>query len=489
MSPKTGKHGLESTETDVIVIGVGTSGEDLSLQLLDAGLDVVGIEPSLVGGLCPYWACLPTKMMIRAANSIKEVQRASELAGKADIAANWSLVAERVRGLTGNWDDSGAVTRFQERGGRLVRGYGKLTGPRSVVAGDQSFTARKAVVIATGSRPVMPSVPGLADIEFWTTNDVIRMQELPESIIILGGGASGCELGQVMARFGVDTTIIEAQDRLLAGEEPEASEVIENTFAGEGIKIHTGTGIQKVDLRDGSYVVTLGGGRELTGERLLVATGRRVELSGLGLQTLGIDETSDFLPVDENMKVREIVYGMGDVTGKGFYSHVGLYQSSIIASRILGRDVPPATWHAVPRPVFTDPEVGSVGLTESEALGKGIPVAVATKQIPATFRGAVHGAESGFVKLVVDSKKDILIGATVAGPSGTDILGILNLAVHSRLPMTELRSMIYAFPSFHSTIGETIGAYGRGVTTALDPSYEGHKILDAVAKTVSHHLK
>jgi pyruvate/2-oxoglutarate dehydrogenase complex dihydrolipoamide dehydrogenase (E3) component len=370
-----------------------------------------------------------------------------------------------------------------------VRGYGKLTGPRTVTVGNQNFTARKAVVIATGSRPVMPSVPGLSDTDFWTTHNVIQMEKLPGSMIILGGGASGCELGQVLARFGVGVTIIEARDRLLPGEEPEASETVETAFAGEGIKIHTGTGVQRVDSRNGSFVVTLGGGQEITSERLLVTTGRRVELSGLGLQSVGIDETADFLPVDENMRVRDNIFGMGDVTGKGFYSHVGLYQSAIIASRILGKDHLPASYHAVPRGTFTDPEVGSVGMTEAQALDAGIPVAVALKQIPATFRGAVHGAETGFIKLIAEREKDILIGATVAGPYGVDILGMLNLAVHTRIPVTQLRSMMYAFPSFYSTIGEAVGAYGRGVTTVLDPSYEGSKILDAMVNNIGHHSK
>lgn len=489
MNKTTGNKDVSTAETDVIVIGTGTSGEDLSLQLLDAGLEVVGIEPLLVGGECPYWACLPSKMMIRAANTLMETRRAENFAGATDIAEKWSLVAERIRSFTAGWDDFTAVKRFGERGGRLVRGYGKLTGPRTVVAGNQSFSARKAVVIATGSRPVIPSVPGLAGSGFWTTHDVIKMEKLPESIIILGGGASGCELGQVMARFGAGVTIIEARDRLLPGEETEASEVIESAFIDEGIKLHTGTGVQMVESVNGSFVVTLGGGKKLTAERLLVSAGRRVDLSGLGLQSIGLDETADFLPVDENMRVRDSVFGMGDVTGKGFYSHVGLYQSTIIASQLLGKDHAPASYHAVPRATFTDPEIGSVGMTESQALESGIPVGVALKQIPATFRGAIHGAGKGIIKLVVDSKKEILIGATVAGPAGAEILGMLNLAVHERMPVASLRNMMYAFPSFYSTIGEAAGAYGRGLTTILDPSYEGAALLENLSQTLSGSRK
>ncbi len=474
----------ESGEVDVIVLGVGTSGEDISLQLLDAGLDVVGIEPSLVGGECPYWACLPSKMMIRAANSLKEARQVNSFAGEAKITSNWNVVAKRVGDLTANWNDSGAIKRYEEHGGRVIRGFGKLDGPNTVIADGQTFTAKKAIVIATGSRPLMPPVPGLADTEFWTTHSIMQMKELPDSMIIMGGGASGCELGQVLARFGVDITIIEMRDRLLPDEEPEASEVLENALIDEGIKVHSGTEVQKADFMNGSFSVKLAGGQELNADRLLVTTGRRVELEGLGLESIDIDETSDFLPVDENMQVKGNIYAIGDVTGKGFYSHVGLYQSSIAAAHILGKVHHSASYHAVPCATFTDPEVGRVGLTEAEAIDAGIPVAVIVKQLPLTFRGMVHGVESGMVKLIADRKKDIILGATVAGPYGVEIMGMLNLAIHAQIPISELRSIMYAFPSFYSTIGEAVGAYGRGVTTALDPSYEGIRILDALVHTV-----
>jgi len=196
-------------DVDVVVVGVGTSGEDLSLRLLAAGLDVVGIEASLVGGECPYWACLPSKMMIRGANLLQEARRLDGMAGHADVTPDWSPVAARVRAeATGGWDDSVAVERFGQRGGHLVRGYGKLTGPKTVTVGDHSFTAGRGIVIATGSRPAIPPIPGLADVDYWTTHDVIAAETLPVSIIVLGGGAVGCELGQVLSRFGVKVTAL-----------------------------------------------------------------------------------------------------------------------------------------------------------------------------------------------------------------------------------------------------------------------------------------
>ena len=468
-------------DVDVVVLGVGTCGEDLSLRLLGAGLDVVGIEAALVGGECAYWACLPSKMMIRAASVLQEARRVGGLAGRAEVTPDWDPVAARVRTeATGGWDDSVAVERFEKHGGRLVHGRGKLTGPRTVTVGGESFTARRGVVIATGSKPAVPPIPGLAEVDFWTTHDVIQAEKLPRSMIVLGGGAVGCELGQVLARFGVDVTIVEAGDRLLPAEEPQASEVVEAAFAAEGIHVHTGAAARQVGSRGGSIVITLAGGVEVASERLLVAAGRKVDLGGLGLESAGLDGTAPFIPVDERMRAAPGIWAMGDVTGKAMFTHVALYQSAIVAADILGEDHPPARYDAVPRVTFTDPEVGAVGMTEAGALAAGLDVAVVVKQLPATFRGWLHASGGGMIKLVADRQTGVLVGATAAGPHGGELLGLLSLAVHARLPLAELRSMIYAFPTFYGGIGEALGAYGRGLATVIDPAYRGFEELDAV---------
>jgi len=469
------------TDVDVVVLGVGTSGEDLSLRLLGAGLKVVGIEASLVGGECPYWACLPSKMMIRAANVLQEARRVEGLAGQAEVLPDWGPVAARVRAeATGGWDDSIAVQRYESRGGRLVHGYGRLTGPRTVTVGNESFTARVGVVIATGSKPAIPPIPGLSEVDFWTTHDVIKAEQLPESLVIIGGGTVGCELGQVLSRFGVKVTLVEAAERLLPAEEPEAAAAVDAAFAAEGVHVYTGSAAERVALRDGSIVVTLVGGTELEGERLLIATGRTVDLSGLGLEAAGLDGNARFIQVDERMRAADGIWAMGDVTGKAMFTHVALYQSAIVAADILGEDHPPARYHAVPRVTFTDPEVGTVGLTEAEALAAGIDVLVAVKQLPATFRGWLHVASGGVIKLIADRKTGVLVGASAVGPRGGEMLGMLALAVHAGVPLADLRSMIYAFPTFYGGIGEAVGAYGRGLATVLDPSYEGFNLLDTV---------
>jgi pyruvate/2-oxoglutarate dehydrogenase complex dihydrolipoamide dehydrogenase (E3) component len=472
-------------EFDVIVLGVGTCGEDLSLRLLGAGLSVLGIEASLVGGECAYWACLPSKAIIRAANLLQEARRVAGKSGEVDVTPDWHVVADRVRTeVAGGWDDSGAVKRYTDRGGRLVHGRGKLTGPRSVTVGDETYTARRAIVIATGSRPFIPPIPGLADVAYWTTHDVIQAEPLPKSLVVLGGGAVGCELSQALARFGVDVTIVEAAGRLMAAEEPEASQVVEAAFAAEGIDARTRVAAERVAMRDGAISLQLNSGEEVSAEGLLVATGRTVGLSGVGLETAGIDATERFLPVDERMRAADGVYAMGDVTGKAMFTHVALYQSALIAAEILGEDRPPARYDAVPRVTFTDPEVGAVGLTETQAAEAGIDAAVVVKQTPATFRGWLHGAQHGVIKLVMDCSTATLVGATVAGPHGGDTLSMLSLAVHARIPLTDLRSMIYAFPTFHGGIGEAIGAYGRGLVTVLDPEYEGIALLDEALAAV-----
>lgn len=469
---------------DVIVLGVGTCGEDLSLRLLEAGLKVVGIEPALVGGKCPYWGCLPSKMMIRAANVLQEARRVDGLAGKAEVVPDWGPVAARVRAeATGGWDDSAAVARFESRGGRLIKGHGKLAGPRAVTVGDETITARIGVVIATGSKPSTPPIRGLDEVDYWTTHDMIQAETLPASIIVLGGGAIGCELGQVMARFGVNVTIVEAAERLLPAEEPEASELIAAAFTAEGIQVHTGATVQQVAARDGETVVTLDNGDEVAAERLLVATGRTVDVSGLGLESVRVDPALRSLPVDERMRVADGIWAMGDVTAKGMFTHVALYQSAVVAADILGEDRPAARYDAVPRAVFTDPEVGSVGMTAADAHAAGLDVVVALKQLPATFRGWLH-AGGGVIKLLADRRTGALVGASAVGPHGAEMLGLLSLAVHSRLQMSDLQSMIYAFPKFYGAIGEAVGAYGCGLATVLDPAYKDFQLLDSLGPVV-----
>ncbi len=460
-------------QVDVVVLGMGTGGEDLALQLADAGLGVVGIEAELLGGECAYWACIPSKIMIRAANLLQEARRVEGMAGRAEVMPDWAPVATRIRQeASGNWDDSIAVERFEARGGRFVRGRGTFSGPRTVAVGDQSFTATKAVIIATGSKPLIPPITGLADVDYWTTHDAIKAEELPASMIVLGGGAVGCELGQVFSRFGVAVTIVEGRDRLLPAEEPEASEVLTLALRAEGITVHVGSRAELVETQGAAVSVTLGDGVKLTADRLLVALGREVDLSGLGLEATGLDGAARFIEVDDSLRAGDRIWAMGDVTGKAMFTHVAVYQAAIVVSDILDQSHPPADYRSLPRVTFTDPEVASVGLTEANAREAGLDMAVTVKNVGATFRGWLHGpGNDGVIKLITDRSTGLLVGATSVGPHGGEVLGMLSLAVHAQVPLAVLGSMIYPYPTFHGGVGEALGAYGRGIGDVIDPGY------------------
>ncbi|MGE0139487.1 MAG: NAD(P)/FAD-dependent oxidoreductase [Ilumatobacteraceae bacterium] len=450
-------HDATTHEADVVVLGMGPGGEDVAGRLAEAGLDVVGIEAGLVGGECPYWGCIPSKMMIRAAHLVAEARRLPGVAGSASVEPSWAPVAERIRSqATDNWDDTVAVDRFVGKGGTFVRGRGRLVSGDTVAVGERQFVARRGVVVATGTTAAIPPIPGLSDTPYWTNRDAVEAKELPSSIIVLGGGAIGAELAQVYARFDVTTTIVEAADRLLPLEEPRAGELIGDVFATEGIDVVTGVGATRVD-HGGGFTVTLADGRELTAEQLLVATGRRVDLAAIGADAIGIDPTGRSLPVDERCRVTDGVWGVGDVTGKGAFTHVAMYQARIVASDILGESVTPADYSALPRVTFTDPEVGSVGLTADAARQAGIDVATGTTNVPSTARGWLHAVgNDGFIQLVADRARGVLVGATSVGPSGGEVLGLLALAVHARVPLEELRSMIYAYPTFHRGVEDAL---------------------------------
>lgn len=449
-------------QVDAVVIGMGVGGESVAGQLADAGLSVVGIESKLVGGECPYWGCIPSKMMIRAADMLAEARRIDGMAGHADVVPDWTPVADRIRDeATTDWDDRIAVERFTGKGGRFIRGRGRLTGPGTVEVDGETLEARRAVVIATGTEPAVPPIDGLADTPYWTNREAIEAKTLPESMIVLGGGAIGLELAQAFSRFGVDVTVVEAMDRLLPPEEPESSQLITDAFAGDGIAVRTSARAEAVRHDGEKFTVTLSGGDELTAERLLVSVGRRADLSKLGLDSVGLDSDARALAVDEQMRAAQGIWGVGDVTGHGAFTHVATYQADIAARDILGHPGPPADYRALPRVTFTDPEVGSVGMSEANAREAGINVAVGVAQVPSSARGWIHKAgNEGLIKLVADVDRGVLVGATSAGPTGGEVLSALAVAVHAQVPVETLRHMIYAYPTFHRGIEDALRDLG-----------------------------
>jgi len=448
---------------DVVVIGLGPGGEEVAGRLADAGLDVVGVDERLLGGECPYWGCIPSKIMVRAGNLVAEAHRVPGSAGTCHVHTEWAPVARHVRTATDDWDDKVAVDRLTGRGGRFLRGSGRLTGPDEVTVlhsdGDAETVLRPrlAIVLAIGSRAVAPPIPGLAGTPYWTNHELIEAAELPGSLLVLGGGAIGLELGQALQRMGCAVTVLEAQSRLLGAEEPEAAELLTRLLTTEGVAVHTGTQAAAVSHDGGRFTVVGHRGERFAAERLLVATGRRVELDRLGVSVLGVAADARALPVDDRLRVVGApgVWAVGDATGKGAFTHMAMYQADIAVRAILGQGGRAAEYHAVPRVTFTDPEIGAVGLTEAQARAEGLAVRTGWTDLAASSRGFVHGRGSdGFIKLV--AVDDHLVGATAAGPSGGEVLGLLTLAVQTRTPLADLAATIWAYPTFHRAVGSAL---------------------------------
>jgi pyruvate/2-oxoglutarate dehydrogenase complex dihydrolipoamide dehydrogenase (E3) component len=447
-------------DVDVVVLGLGPGGETAAADLADAGLRVVGIDERLVGGECPYFGCTPSKMMVRAADLLAEAGRVAGMAGRSVVEADWTPVAERIAAeATHDWDDHEAVESLVSRGVTFVRGHGRLSGPRTVTVGGQSFTAGRGVVIATGTRPAVPPIDGLDQTPYWTNRDLVTVKDMPGSIIVIGGGAIGAELCQVFARFGVEVTLLEVADRILAQNEPEASALMTRVFAHEGIQVLAGQTIERIEYADGHFHAVLEATADsdthtVRAEKLLVVTGRTNNLGDIGLESVGLDPDASRLEVDERLKVIEGLWAIGDVTGKGAYTHMANYQAGIVTDAILhGAAGASADYRAVPNVTYTDPEVGSVGMTQRQAEDAGLVVRVGHADLAESPRGWLHKrGNAGFVKVVEDADRQILVGATVAGPMGGELLGLLTLAVHAKVPTAALESMIYAFPTFHETI-------------------------------------
>jgi pyruvate/2-oxoglutarate dehydrogenase complex dihydrolipoamide dehydrogenase (E3) component len=448
---------------DVVVIGMGPGAEFVAEELARAGVSVTAVEERLVGGECPYWGCVPSKMMIRAADLLAAGRRIPGMAGSSVIAADWAPVARRIRDeATDNWDDTVAADRFTGLGGTLLRGHGVITAPGQVRVGDQVLRARRGIVIGTGSAPAIPPLDGLAGTPYWTNHEAIEAEEVPSSLVVLGGGAVGVELAQVFARFGSSVTVIEARGQLLPAEEPESGRLLSEVFRAEGIVVLTGVAARSVGHDGREFTVTLADGTTARGERLLAATGRRSDLAALGVGVLGLDEGAHFLDTDADMLVAPGVWALGDVVGHGAFTHMSMYEGGIILDQLLGRPHHRAEYHAVPRVTFTDPEIGAVGMTEAQARDRlGVAVQTGLAQLPESARGWIHKVGNrGFIKLVVDAERGVVVGATSAGPTGGEVLGLLTLAVHAPVPVARLREMIYAYPTFHRAVEDALRQLG-----------------------------
>jgi pyruvate/2-oxoglutarate dehydrogenase complex dihydrolipoamide dehydrogenase (E3) component len=433
-----------------VVIGMGVGGEEVAGRTAEAGMDVLGIERKLVGGECPYWGCIPSKIMVRAGNALAEAARVGKLAGRASVTPDWSPVARRIRQATADWDDQIAVRRFEKRGGTFLRGHARITGPREVEVDGRRVRARRGLVIATGGQPSAPPIDGLDEVGYWTNREALEAAEVPSSLVVLGAGPVGLELAQAFGRLGARVTLVEVAPHALPAEEPEHGAAMDQVLRAEGMRLHTGVVATAVRAGDLGVAVALSDGTTVEGERLLVATGRRLDLRGLGVDAAGLDPDAPAVATDADLRAGEGIWAVGDVTGKGAFTHVAVYQGRIAAADILGAEHAPADYRAVPRVTFTDPEVASVGLSEAQALQAGLAVRVGVTPMAATARGWIHGvgAEHGVIKLVADADQGVLVGGSAMGPAAGEIAGLLVLAIRQRVPVAALRELIYPYPTF-----------------------------------------
>jgi pyruvate/2-oxoglutarate dehydrogenase complex dihydrolipoamide dehydrogenase (E3) component len=444
-------------EFDVVCLGGGVAGEAIAGGLEGSGISLLVIERELVGGECPYWGCMPSKTLLRSGETLKEAERARTLAAsRVEWELDFPKVSKRVLWMARDLDDTRPAAALQSTGATLVRGSGKLVDQNTVEVGSERYVARKAMVIANGSTASIPPIPGLDSIDYWTNRQATLPRELPISLAVLGGGAIGLELGQAFARFGSKVTIIEAGPRFLGLEEPEAGAGLKPHLEADGIELIAGDPCVGVEKGAAGVVLKMKSGARVTAERLLVATGRRANFEAWEGAALPRTERG-WLKVDTTtLEAMPGVYGTGDVTGIGGFTHLAYYHGQVVARRLRGEDAR-ADHVAVPRVTFTDPEVASVGLSEAAAREQGIDVEIASADPAESARGYIHDFHGGMLKLVGDRKRGVLVGATVMSPRAGEILGELVLAVKVGTPIRALADVIHPFPAFNRVLGAALG--------------------------------
>jgi dihydrolipoamide dehydrogenase len=462
----------EQLDVDVVVIGAGPAGETAAGRIGDGGLSVALVEKELVGGECSYWGCIPSKVLIRpgavlaAARSVPGAAEA--ITGPLDVAA---ALAKRDE-ATSSWHDDGQLPWLDEHHVRLVRGVGRLAGERvvEVAGGDGPATrleARRAVVVATGTRSAMPPIPGLADAAPWNNRDVTAMREVPRRLVALGGGTIGVEMAQAVKRLGADeVTVLEGLDRLLSREEPFAGEEVRAGLEADGIVVVTGAKVVAVErpAAGGPVTVTAEDGRAFVGDELLVAVGRRPATTDLGLDSVGL-APGRAVEVDDRLRATGVagdwLYAVGDVNGGALLTHMGKYQARIAADVILGRDIRDrATARVVPRVTFSDPQVAAVGLTEAQAREAGINVATTrygTSDVPGGYVAGHHGGTSF---LVVDADRRVLVGATFTGPEVQELVHGATIAIIGEVTLDDLWHAVPSFPTVSEVWLHMLEEYG-----------------------------
>ena len=434
---------------DAVVIGSGSGGRGVAGRLADAGMSVAVVEAERVGGECPYWACMPSKALLRP---VEAVGGALRVPGVMAGVQRFGEVVDLRDAVTFGRDDAHKADQLAERGVAVVRGRGRLAGPGRVEVDGRALEAGR-VVLATGSAASVPPIEGLEETGYWTNREATALERAPDSAIVLGGGPVGVELAQILGGYGSRVSLVQRSERLLQREDPEVGDLLADALSEAGIELRLGAQAESVRRQDGRASVRLAGGEELTAAQVVVATGRRPRVEDIGLETVGIEPGEGGIEVDERCRAAEGVWAIGDATGAGgWFTHVAAYQARIASADILGEPAA-ADYRAVPRVVFGDPEVAAVGLTAAQAAERGLETVAAAVELDDTERAITYGrGVRGRAGVLADARRGVLVGAHAVGPLAGEWIHMAVLAIRAEVPLQVLRDTIAQFPTFSESL-------------------------------------